>query len=42
MTAIYCGNNRLEPRLLSGELNLGTNYKCLQKGIVKGKSLPKY
>jgi len=39
---IYCGNNALDPKLLSGEYSLGTNYKCLQKGIMKGKSLPKY
>jgi|UniRef100_A0A6C0IZG4 hypothetical protein len=39
---IYCGNNALDPKLLSGESYLGTNYKCLQKGIMKGKSLPRY
>lgn len=39
---IYCGNNALEPRLLSGNVTLGTNYDCLKKGIMKGKQLPKY
>ena len=42
MSGIYCGNNALEPKLISGELNLGTKYKCLQKGIMKGRGLPKY
>ena len=39
---IYCGNNALEPRLLSGNVTLGTNYDCLKKGIMKGKQKPDY
>jgi len=38
MNGIYCGNNALEPKLITGELNLGTKYKCLQKGLGIGKA----
>ena len=32
----YCGNNLLDSELVSGQKNLGTRYKCLQKGIGSG------
>lgn len=37
---IYCGNNELDPRLVNGEITLGTRYKCLKKGIGRGMHLP--
>lgn len=39
MSKIYCGNNAKNPKLVSGELSLGTRSKCLKKGIGKGKSM---
>jgi hypothetical protein len=38
--SIYCGNNNLYSGLVDGSVNLGTRYKCLQKGIGKGRYLP--
>jgi hypothetical protein len=40
MNNIYCGNNSLDSRLVSGKEKLGTNYTCLKKGIGRGLSLP--
>ena len=37
---IYCGNNKLNSKLVDGSLELGTRYTCLRKGIMKGKNLP--
>lgn len=39
---MYCGNNRLDPQVLSGELIIGNRYQCLQRGIGKGLALPAY
>ena len=36
---IYCGNNKLNSKLVDGSLELGTRYTCLRKGIMKGKNL---
>ena len=38
--AIYCGNNNLHQPLIDGEVELGTRYKCLKKGIGTGLNLP--
>lgn len=40
MSKIYCGNNALDPELVSGESALGTRYGCLRKGIGTGLALP--
>lgn len=40
MSQIYCGNNAKDSQLVAGNVILGTRYKCLQKGIGKGMSLP--
>lgn len=40
MSRIYCGNNAMNPKLLSGELVVGTRYGCMKKGVGKGLSLP--
>lgn len=37
---IYCGNNNLHQPLVNGEVELGTRYKCLKKGIGTGLNLP--
>jgi hypothetical protein len=37
---IYCGNNQFDPDILNGSLELGTRYRCLQKGFGKGLHLP--
>jgi len=36
MTGIYCGNNRENTALKNDNLQLGTRYSCLRKGIGKG------
>jgi hypothetical protein len=36
---IYCGNNRLNEKLVNGDQELGTRYECLRKGIGKGLNL---
>ena len=33
---IYCGNNRLDPRLASGELRVGRPSECFKKGFGGG------
>jgi hypothetical protein len=38
--AIYCGNNNLHQPLINGEVELGTRYTCLKKGIGTGLNLP--
>jgi hypothetical protein len=38
--SIYCGNNKNDPKLLNGFSTVGTNYKCLKKGIGIGSRLP--
>jgi hypothetical protein len=40
MNGIYCGNNRLNEKLVNGEQEIGTRYGCLRKGIGKGLNLP--
>lgn len=37
---MYCGNNALNPELVSGKISLGTRHKCLKKGIGKGMNMP--
>lgn len=37
---MYCGNNRLYSKLLTGEVVLGTRYQCLRRGIGVGKNIP--
>jgi hypothetical protein len=36
MTGIYCGNNKENTELKNGNVQLGTRYNCLRKGIGKG------
>jgi hypothetical protein len=38
--SVYCGNNALDPGLISGEKILGSNYRCLKKGVGVGLNLP--
>ena len=40
MSRIYCGNNRLNEKLVSGTHNLGTRNQCFKKGRLVGLSLP--
>ena len=40
MRRMYCGNNRLYRDLLNGSAYIGTRYKCLQRGIGIGRTLP--
>jgi len=37
---MYCGNNRRNPKVRSGEQVIGTRYGCLKKGIGVGLGLP--
>jgi hypothetical protein len=37
---IYCGNNLLDPDVVSGRSVLGNRYQCLRKGIGTGLNLP--
>ena len=37
---IYCGNNALNPDLVSGRAIQGTRRQCLRKGIGTGRRLP--
>lgn len=39
---MYCGNNQLDPRVVSGEMIIGTRYSCLRKGVGKGLRLSPY
>jgi hypothetical protein len=39
---MYCGNNRLDQRVIDGKLVIGNRYQCLRQGINKGLSLPPY
>ena len=41
MPGIYCGNNRENNELKNGNVQLGTRYSCLRKGIGKGLNGPK-
>ena len=41
MSRIYCGNNRENTKLKNGNLQLGTRYSCLRKGIGRGLNEPK-
>ena len=41
MSQIYCGNNRLDVRLVNGTLVLGNRYSCLRKGVGVGLHLPR-
>jgi hypothetical protein len=34
---IYCGNNRNHREILNGESDIGTPYKCMQKGFMFGR-----
>lgn len=36
----YCGNNRNDPALTSGEKKMGTRYICFRRGVGIGKNLP--
>ena len=38
--ALYCGNNRLDPDVVSGRKIIGTRYQCMKKGIGVGMNLP--
>lgn len=40
MAQIYCGNNALDPQLISGNSVLGTRYSCMRKGVGFGLHLP--
>lgn len=37
---MYCGNNRNNPDVVSGEKKIGTRYDCFRRGIGVGKNLP--
>lgn len=37
---MYCGNNRRNPKVRSGQQVIGTKYGCLKKGIGVGLGLP--
>lgn len=37
---MYCGNNALDEKLLSGELALGTRYECMKRGVGAGLNAP--
>ena len=37
---IYCGNNRQNSKLISGELDIGTRSQCLKKGVGVGLNQP--
>lgn len=39
---MYCGNNRLDPRVVNGDLVVGNRYRCFQRGVGKGMTLPPY
>lgn len=39
---MYCGNNRLDPRLTSGQMIIGNRYACLKKGIGIGMRMEPY
>lgn len=39
---MYCGNNRLDQRVIDEKLVIGNRYQCLKQGIGKGLSLPPY
>jgi len=36
----YCGNNSLDPRLLSGDKIIGSRYDCLRSGYGRGINEP--
>ena len=38
--SLYCGNNRLNPDVVSGRKRIGTRYQCFKKGIGVGMNLP--
>ena len=33
---MYCGNNKLDPRITNGTLKIGTRFECLRKGVGVG------
>jgi hypothetical protein len=37
---MYCGNNLAHKKLVNGELQIGTRYKCLKRGIGRGLNMP--
>lgn len=37
---LYCGNNRLNPNVVAGLAEIGTNYRCLRKGFGAGFHSP--
>lgn len=39
-SSIYCGNNYLDPRVVSKEVVIGNRYSCLRKGVGVGMHLP--
>jgi len=40
MAQTYCGNNAQYPQLLAGNVQLGTRYGCMRKGIGRGMHMP--
>ena len=38
--ALYCGNNRNDPKITGGTHTIGSNYQCLRKGIGTGLHMP--
>jgi hypothetical protein len=37
---MYCGNNRRNPKVRSGEQVIGTKYDCFRRGVGIGLNLP--
>jgi len=37
---MYCGNNLAHKKVVNGELQIGTRYTCLKRGIGKGLNMP--
>ena len=40
MAQIYCGNNAQDPQLIAGEVEQGTPFGCMRKGVGIGLNLP--
>ena len=37
---IYCGNNSLNPNLVTGNSRIGNRYECFKKGVGVGSNIP--
>lgn len=37
---MYCGNNRLDPKVVEDGHRIGTRYDCFKKGVAVGASMP--